>query len=97
MAKQAARKKSTNYGIELEKYCDPNMMFAVIMLLGIGLVMVASSSIEIADRATGDPLYYFKRQFVFAMMGISAAYVLTKIRLAYWESSGMTILLFMVI
>ncbi len=97
MTKQAARKKSTSVGIELAKYCDPNLMFAVIMLLGIGLVMVASSSIEIADRATGDPLYYFKRQFVFAVMGISAGYVLTKIRLAHWESSGMAILFFMVL
>lgn len=95
--KQAARKKFTSLGIELAKYCDPYMMFAVIMLLGIGLVMVASSSIEIADRATDDPLYYFKRQFVFAVLGISAGYVLTKIRLAYWESSGMAILLLMVV
>ena len=95
--KQAARKKSTSLGIELAKYCDPNMMFATIMLLGIGLVMVASSSIEIADRATGDPLYYFKRQFVFTVLGISAGYLLTKIRLAHWESSGMAILLLMVV
>ncbi len=97
MSKQAARNKSTSLEITLEKYCDPNLMFAVVMLLGIGLVMVASSSIEIADRATGDPLYYFKRQFVFALMGISAGYVLTKIRLAHWESSGMAILLLMIV
>ena len=47
--------------------------------------MVASSSIEIADRASGDPLYYFKRQFIFAIIGASAAYILTKIRLTHWE------------
>jgi len=82
--KQAARKKSTSFEIELARHCDAKLMFAVIFLLGIGLVMVASSSIEIADRATGDPLYYFKRQFVFALMGISAGFVLSKIRLAHW-------------
>lgn len=96
-AKQAARKKSASFEIELAKHCDAKLMLAVMMLLGLGLVMVASSSIEIADRATGDPLYYFKRQFIFALMGISAGFVLTKIRLTHWENSGMAILLFMVV
>jgi len=96
-AKQAARKKSTSFEIELAKHCDTKLMFAVMMLLGVGLVMVASSSIEIADRATGDPLYYFKRQFVFALLGVSAGFALTKIRLTHWENSGMAILLFMVV
>lgn len=95
--KQAARKKSTSFDIELARHCDAKLMFAVISLLGIGLVMVASSSIEIADRATGDPLHYFKRQFIFALMGISAGFVLSKIRLTHWENSGMAILAFMVI
>ncbi len=96
-AKQAAGKKAMSFDIELVKYCDTKLMFAVVMLLGIGLVMVASSSIEIADRATGDPLYYFKRQFIFALMGIFSGFALTKVRLAHWENSGMAILLFMVI
>ncbi len=95
--KQAAHKRSSSFDIELAKYCDLKLMFAVVMLLGIGLVMVASSSIEIADRATGDPLYYFKRQFIFALMGIFAGFALTKIRLTHWENSGMAILLFMVV
>ncbi len=97
VAAQVSRNKSVSMDIQIAKYCDPKLMFSVIMLLGIGLVMVASSSIEIADRATGDPLYYFKRQFVFALMGISAGFTLTKIRLAHWENSGMAILVFMVL
>lgn len=97
MAKHAAHKKSASFDIELAQYCDAKLIFAVVMLLGIGLVMVASSSIEIADRATGDPLHYFKRQFIFALIGISAGFILTKIRLTHWENSGMAILLFMVV
>jgi len=96
-SRQAARKKSASIEIELAKHCDAKLMFAATFLLGVGLVMVASSSIEIADRVTGDPLYYFKRQFIFALMGITAALTLTKIRLAHWESSGMVILLFMIV
>ena len=96
MAKQVARKKPSSFDVALANYCDAKLMFSVVMLLGIGLVMVASSSIEIADRATGDPLYYFKRQFIFALMGVSAGFALTKIRLTHWENSGMPILFFMV-
>ena len=95
-AKRITRKKVQSSDIELAKYCDAKLMFAVVMLLGIGLVMVASSSVEIADRHTGDPLYYFKRQFIFALMGVSAGFMLTKIRLTHWENSGMAILFFMV-
>jgi len=94
--KQAARKSSTNMSITLAKHCDVALMISAMLLLGIGLVMVASSSIEIADRATGDPLYYFKRQCIFALLGVLAGLLLTKIRLAYWENSGMALLFFMV-
>lgn len=93
---QAARAKSDNAAIQLAKHCDAQLILSAMLLLGIGLVMVASSSIEIADRATGDPLYYFKRQFIFALLGILGAVVLTKIRLTHWENSGMLILFLMV-
>ncbi len=95
-SKQAARQFSTNIGIKLAKHCDPALMMSAMLLLGIGLVMVASSSIEIADRATEDPLYYFKRQFIFALLGVFAGILLTKIRLTHWENSGMALLFFMV-
>ncbi len=95
-SKQAARQFSTNISITLAKHCDPALMMSAMLLLGIGLVMVASSSIEIADRATEDPLYYFKRQFIFALLGIFAGILLTKIRLTHWENSGMALLFFMV-
>ena len=95
-SKQAARQLSTNLNIKLAKHCDSVLLMSAMFLLGIGLVMVASSSIEIADRATGDPLYYFKRQFIFALIGVFAGFALTKIRLAHWENSGMAILFFMI-
>lgn len=81
---------------ELSLQCDVPLVLSAALLLGVGLVMVASSSIEIADRATGDPLYYFKRQFIFAACGVLAALALTKIRLVHLERSGKVLLLLMV-
>lgn len=95
-SKQAARGIQANLDIKFSKRCDVAFIMSAILLLGIGLVMVASSSIEIADRATGDPLYYFKRQAIFAVIGVLAAMVFTKIRLAHWENSGMILLFLMV-
>lgn len=95
-SKQAARHLATNLNIKLAKHCDSILLMSAMFLLGIGLVMVASSSIEIAVRVTGDPLYYFKRQLIFAIAGVLAGFSLTKIRLAHWENSGMAILFFMI-
>lgn len=81
---------------ELARQCDVPLLLSAVLLLGVGLVMVASSSIEIADRATGDPLYYFKRQFIFAVFGVLAAVALSKIRLAHLERSGGVLLFLMV-
>ncbi len=41
-------------------------LFAVLCVLG--LVMVASASMEFADRHQGDALYFLKRQFVFILL-----------------------------
>lgn len=93
---QAARQPSDNLHIKISRHCDAALMISVMLLLGIGLVMVASSSIEIAEKMTGDPLYYFKRQFVFVLLGASAGFVMTKIRLVHWESVSILLLFFMI-
>ena len=93
---QAARQLPDNLHIKISRYCDTTLMISVMLLLGIGLVMVASSSIEIAEKMTGDPLYYFKRQFVFVLLGASAGFVMTKIRLVHWESVSVLLLFFMI-
>ena len=93
---QATRSTQSSLDMKLYQHCDVTLVMSALFLLGVGLVMVASSSVEIADRATGDPLYYFKRQAIFAMLGVLAALVLTKIRLAYWENSGMVLLFLMI-
>ena len=95
-SRQDAHRLATNVDTGLVKHCDVTLMISAMFLLCIGLVMVASSSIEIADRATGDPLYYFKRQLIFAFMGIIAGTIVTKIRLVHWENSGIALLFLMV-
>jgi len=64
---------------------DRSLLFAVMMLLGIGLVMVGSASISIADNKLHQPFYYFNRQLVFAVVGLLCAWFVFNIRLSVWR------------
>ena len=71
---------------------DGILIMLVLSLLGIGLVMVASASISIADSKTSTPFYYLYRQLIAAGIGLIAVMVIFRIRLVYWEKSGMILL-----
>ncbi len=64
---------------------DAQLIIAVLALLGLGLVMVASSSISIATRELGEPLYYFWRQSVFVAIGLALMLAATRIPLQVWH------------
>ena len=62
--------------------------FITIVLLGLGLVMVASSSISIAERQLSEPLYYFWHQLSYSVIGLIAAFVIFKIPLDFLQKTG---------
>lgn len=72
---------------------DGTLITAVLALLGLGLVMVASASIAIADRKTGEPFYYLWRQLVFLGVGIVAAWPILRTPLVVWEENRGKLLL----
>ncbi|WP_395377146.1 putative lipid II flippase FtsW [Marinicella sp. W31] len=49
---------------------DRWLLLAVVSLLVIGIIMVASSSIAIAEKYNQDPFYYLKRHLVFISLGV---------------------------
>ncbi len=60
----------------------------VFALLGIGIVMVYSSSFAYAEAYNGDPAFYFKRQLIFSLLGILAMVVGYKIPIEFWRRYG---------
>ncbi len=64
---------------------DKSLLFATGALLFIGLVMVCSASITVADSRLEQPLYFFIRQFAFAAVGIAIAWGFISVRLAVWQ------------
>ena len=75
------RHHSHSLGYQTDTSYDWWLISCVMLLIGLGLVMVASASISIADplgKEAGARLYYFWRQFVALGIGIAAGGVVLK-------------------
>lgn len=67
---------------------DQGLLWVTLILLGIGLVMVYSASIAIAeaDKAVGhNSSYYLVRQAIFILVSVSAAFVAFNIPVSWWQ------------
>ena len=67
----------------------PFLMLAL-MLVGIGLIMVFSASYATAyydssASVQNNPLYYIKRQSLFAVIGLIAMYLVSKLNYQHWR------------
>ncbi len=64
---------------------DLKLLVCAFTLLCLGLVMVASSSISVAEQRFHDPLHYFWRQSAAAAVGVIMAYCVVQLPLVYWQ------------
>ena len=71
---------------------DMKLFSVSLLILCIGLVMIESASITTTDRMMESPFYYLKRQLIAMFIGLTAAFIVTRVRLVYWEKSGMLLL-----
>lgn len=55
------------------------LLFTTVILMVIGLLMMTSASVEIANSQYGDPFFFLKRQALFALIGICAGFVVVNI------------------
>ncbi len=78
---------------EIEGRYDRFIFAAAVALAALGLVMVASSSIAIAEGLDVGPFYFLTRHVVFLAGGIMLALVLARIELKHVEKSSHLLLL----
>lgn len=64
---------------------DMPFLLLTLVLTGIGLVMLFSASFPAAYYSTGDAAYYFKRQLIFAIMGLVAMFVISRLNYQRWR------------
>ena len=73
---------------------DAPFTAAAVALLATGLVMVASASVAVAEKSTGAPLYYFYKQFSYALLGLVLGAMAFAVPMRAWEESGFWLLAF---
>lgn len=67
---------------------DPWLLVPALLLLALGLLMVTSASMPIAERQTGQPFYFLIRQGLFVLTGLVLAGVALRIPLARWRQAS---------
>ncbi|WP_116810343.1 putative lipid II flippase FtsW [Steroidobacter cummioxidans] len=72
---------------------DPVLLMAVSGILLLGLVMMTSASISIADKQQQEPLYFLNRQLYGVGFGVLGALIMMSIPTQVWEKMAMPLLL----
>ncbi len=76
---------------------DYGLLFSILCLLGLGIVMVASTSMGISESKYGEPFYYLSRQLLFVVVGGVFAVAVFKLPLQLWQHIGFILLLVSVV
>ncbi len=71
---------------------DRQLLLIVSLLLGVGLVMVASASVAVSDRSWGDPRHFFDRQMIYAGLGLVIGLVILQVPTRLYERSSYVLL-----
>lgn len=64
---------------------DMPFLLLTLLLTGVGLVMLFSASFPAAYYSTGDAAYYFKRQLIFAILGLVAMFIISRVNYQRWR------------
>lgn len=72
---------------------DIYLLGATLILLALGLVMVASASISVADQKTGQPFYYLFRQGVYVGLGLICGFAVSTFPISFWQDHGSKLLI----
>jgi cell division protein FtsW len=72
---------------------DRWLILVVLVMIGLGLMMVASASIGVSDQQLHQPFYYFYRQLTYLVLGTLIGMIIVQINMVMWEKmSGMILL-----
>lgn len=74
------------------RYVDRDLLIALLAIIGIGIVMLASASMWVAQKQYNDPYFYLQRQVFFLLIGALLAIVMYQIRVDFWQQLGVKLL-----
>jgi cell division protein FtsW len=72
---------------------DGPLVLVVCVLLGLGLVMVESASVSMADRQLGTPFFFLTRQLMTLGIGVLLGLIAVRMPLELWQRLGLPMLI----
>src|SRR5688500_1873544 len=85
MSTGAALQYSRSAGRQQRLALDPVILVTVSGLLLVGLVMVSSASLIVAEGLTGDPYFHFERQLFSVLLGCAFGAAMLIVPIATWK------------
>lgn len=76
---------------------DRGLVIALLCLITLGLIMVASSSVSIAQQQLNQPFYYLIRQLIFLVMACVIVLFLLRIEVQLWHKASFILFLIAVL
>lgn len=83
---------TTDFMPAWDRYVDRGLLVSVILLIGLGLVIMMSASIAVAERNFGNIYFFLNRQLVFLCLGVVVALFVYKIKTSVWQHMGAKLL-----
>lgn len=73
-------------------YVDRGLLLSVVGLIGLGLVIMMSASIAVAERNYGNIYHFLTRQLIFLGLGVFVAFFVYRIKTSFWQNFGAKLL-----
>ena len=73
---------------------DRTLIMITLLLLVLGLVMVYSASAILASHRYDDSMFFFKRQVVWAAIGLAVMIGVSHVPYTFWETAALPLVLF---
>ncbi len=80
-------------GRQPQQFAPNALLIIMALLMCIGLLMMTSASVEIANGQYGDPFFYFKRQLFFTVLSVPIVIVSLMIPVRTWYDYSAPLLL----
>lgn len=81
---------------EQQDYYDVSILLIALTLLSIGVVIVTSASMPVAESQSGNPFHFAIRHGIYILLAIAAALIVMQIPMHWWRISNPWLLLFAV-
>lgn len=80
-------RSETTANIALSFY-DKWFVFAILCIVGLGLLMMTSASIVVSDKMYHQPFYFLFKQLILLTIGFFLGAFILKIQIAQWQKMG---------